>query len=500
MTQTTFFRSSIEPVLKPDLAPPAHEYWSWKPIVIWGGLIALASLAFYIPGIVRPMMLWDDFEIVRRSWTWQDTLANLWYPANEHSMPLGRLTEWLMVCIAGDLSNVAFVNAFQGPLALLGGLVLIYRFVWRELGHPFAGLLAMGLYGVSAQYMEAVYWFSASYSVLSMDMLLLGLLAAQSWLRTGKKRHLFWAAFWSLLSPGWFAIGVLAGPLISLYLLADRVLQWKRLGREVAPCFVPFLGTFISLAITLPNNIGLLLGHQPHIGPGESMHFDPLKGGLYTWRFFVDALLPGEVGYPPFEAPDYMVTGRLMLALTLAAVGWYWARDRRLLVLGLGLVILASWLPLSGRAYRDYGEIFAWKRYRLLPHLGVVFYLCGALIPRLLQLGDRLTMKQCHFLVVAALTLQIALQVPLALHPPFDSYEDQVKQFREVDRVRALCRLHHISGEQAREVLPSMALSECDREFGGKRIEGYDFVEGSPKPTAHSSDEARELLMGRGSP
>src|ERR1051326_8457931 len=179
MGQASHSDPSTELLSEARLDISVAAYWTRKRILVWASLISILSLLPYVPGIVWPMLLWDDFQILRQSWTWHDTVANLWAPANEHSMPLGRLTTWLLVCLAGKLSWVAFAFAWQGPLALLGGLVLIYHFVRRELGHPFAGLLAMGLFGLSGQYMEAVYWFSASFSVLALDMMLLGLLAAQ---------------------------------------------------------------------------------------------------------------------------------------------------------------------------------------------------------------------------------------------------------------------------------------------------------------------------------
>jgi hypothetical protein len=494
MSQAIFSGSPTQSAL-PSALPSVPEYWTRKRILVWGSVIAFISVLQYIPGIVRPMILWDDFEIVRRSWTWHDALANLWYPANEHSMPLGRITTWLMVSLAGKLSCVPYVIAWQGPLAVLWALLLVYKFVRREFDHPFAGLLAMGLYGVSAQYSEAVYWFSASFSVLALNMLLLGLLAAQRWCRTGRKRHLLWVTMWAALAPGWFAIGVLAGPLIVLYLVADRRtgLAWP--GRDIAWRLLPLVGTVISLTVSLPQNAELLLNHQPHIGPGEGMHLDLLVGAGYSLRFFVDALFAGMVGIPPLDAPIYIVGVGVALLIAIAVLGWYCAEDRRLLVLGLGLIVLASWLPFSGRAYREYGEIFAWKRYRLLPHLGVVFYLCASLMPWLMRLGERLGTVKSRRIAVGALVLQVVLQAPQTLYPPIQDHGKQAREFEAVDGIETQCRAHHISGDQARQALPEIELTHCDREFNDKDIQGLDFVEGSPQPVERSLDEVRQLLQ-----
>src|SRR5947208_12978487 len=95
--------------------------------------VSLASLALYGRWVIRPYLAVDDFQILVRSWTWQRTWDDLWVPANEHAMPVGRLTTWALVRLAGRASAVAQVAAFQGPLAVILGALLLYLFVRREL-------------------------------------------------------------------------------------------------------------------------------------------------------------------------------------------------------------------------------------------------------------------------------------------------------------------------------------------------------------------------------
>src|SRR5262249_13670368 len=161
----------------------------------------------------------DDFQILVRSWTWQRTWDDLWVPANEHAMPVGRLTTWALVQLASRASAVPQVAAFQGPLAVIVGALLLYLFVRRELGHPLYGLVAAALFGVSTVYGQAVYWFSSSFSILTLDTLLLALLAAQALRRTGSWLYLHLCVLAVALAPTWFASGILAGPLCALYLL-----------------------------------------------------------------------------------------------------------------------------------------------------------------------------------------------------------------------------------------------------------------------------------------
>src|SRR5262249_17118181 len=152
-----------------------------------------------------------------------------------------------------------YVIAWQGPLAVIGGMGLLFLFVRRELGHPIFGLIAMVIFGVTSVYQQAVFWYSASFSVVALDMTLLGLLAAQCWRRTGNVSFLLLSALWCLLAPAWFAVGILAGPLCSLYILVPesrigaseegRRFSWIR---SCALALIPLLGTFAFLTISLP--------------------------------------------------------------------------------------------------------------------------------------------------------------------------------------------------------------------------------------------------------
>src|SRR5437016_4287062 len=114
--------------------------------------VCLASLALYAKFVANPYLAVDDFQILVRSWTWQRTWDELWVPANEHAMPVGRVTTWALVWVAGRASAVPQLAACQGPLAVIAGVLLLYLFVRRELGHCLYGLVAAALFGVSTVY------------------------------------------------------------------------------------------------------------------------------------------------------------------------------------------------------------------------------------------------------------------------------------------------------------------------------------------------------------
>src|SRR4051812_46493527 len=139
------------------------------PVVLLGLLPCAAAMVLQALPLARPQLFVDDFQILLKSWTWTSTCDNLWVPSNEHTMPLGRLSSWLLVQLAGRLTALPLATRLHGLLALLLALPLLYTFLRRELGHPFYGLVGMILFGVTTVYEQAIAWFAASFAVLALD-------------------------------------------------------------------------------------------------------------------------------------------------------------------------------------------------------------------------------------------------------------------------------------------------------------------------------------------
>jgi hypothetical protein len=187
-------------------------------VLTLAALTCLAAVALDAPFLWRPQLWEDDFGVVARSSTWQRTVDGLWVPQNEHAMPLGRLLTFVLVRLSGGPAGLPRATSFVGPVAWVVAMWLAFAFVRRELGHPLYGLLAMAVFGVTSVYLQSVWWFSAAFVMPSVDFLLLALLAAQSWLRTGRRVDLALSALAAAVAPGWFAAGILAGPLVAVYL------------------------------------------------------------------------------------------------------------------------------------------------------------------------------------------------------------------------------------------------------------------------------------------
>lgn len=489
------------------LAPPSGngpaDSWSRGRVALAAGGLCLLALALHLVPVLRPMLIWDDFQILAGSWTWQTARANLWVPFNEHVMPLGRISTWVLIQIAGRPTALPQVTALQGPLAVLAGMILVYLFIRRELGRPFYGLMAMALFGVTTTYGQAVRWFAASFAVLALDTFLLALLAAQAWRRTGRRDWLAACGVAAALAPCWFASGVLAGPWCAQYLL-----PWPRDGdkgplwtwRQWLPALVPLAGSlaFVVLAVTLS---GEQILHTPHYGTKNALEAsDPWVGLHNTGRAIVDSLLIGFLGIGDVACPVYVVWGVLVL-VGAALAGWASVvPHRRLLMLGLAVIVASYWLTYSARAAWSYeSQLYAWatwSRYHLFPQLGLTWVLCAGL-PRL---DKRLRSPVFGWLgssqvrtapLLAGLgVLLFLIQLPRGLGHYYDPR--QIEDLRAVEEMDHRCREAGISAHQAREILRRPG----DQVSGSSdQVSRWEFLRGSDRPVPRTLEEVRRCLQ-----
>jgi hypothetical protein len=476
-----------------------------------GMVASLAALALHAYAILFPVLLLDDFPHLLHSWTWSATTEHLWTPHNEHTMPLGRLSIWALVQLGGGrLTAMPGLTALQGPLALILGMWLLYFLVRRETGNAVHGLLAMTFFGVSTRYNNAVGWFSASFAVLAVDTTLLALLAAQRWRQTGRCRHLAVCVFWVALAPGWFASGILAGPLCCLYLMPGR--WWNNQNPPVPArecpggsrrplvlslvfACVPLVGSLIFLGVLLPRaDTAQRIIHAGHYGGNTVFEaFQPLMALGYTARALVDHVLIGTFGIWNMACPKVLVP--VGLAILGLGASWWWRRapHRRLLLLGLGFILFNYLLIYSFRSGWSYEGIRAWNRYQLLPHLGLTLVLAGGLPAWLGRRGgcpDSVLSRRQALSVCLLAGALFAIQLPWGLGCPFNTdHATQMPALRRVEEIGARCRMHRIAAATAHE-----ALGRLDLPYDDGTGNGWKFLRGSDDPLPFSVDEARRLL------
>ena len=485
------------------------------------GLVAcLAMLALHSYPLIRPWLFDDDFTLLTDCWTWESTKEILWVPFNENAMPplpLARLFDFVLVQLAGPITNLPRVAGLQGPVALLAAMGLVYLFVRREMGHAFYGLAAMILFGVSLKYYEAVSWFAGSFITVTLVLILLSLLAAQSWRLSKRPSRLAWCILFTTAAPFWFAPGILAGPLCCMYLLPqDEDLETGRQGekekktvsaglRVSLSALLPILGGGIALLVLL------VMKQVPNPNPNAPplLHvFNPFVGLVYSGRSMVDNLVFGVLSGAGKVCP--LELAPFALAAIFLAGAWWWKRAprRRLLFVGFGFILLSYWLTYSGRVAFPYeGRLHQWNRYQLLPFLGLVLFVVGGLPSRqgtLFQLdpSGRLTGGQVFGLLLLTAIL-FMLQFPIGLigHIRTDpDAEAQMAVLRHIEEVDTRCREFHISAETARQALPVLEIPYSTTPGAGypPRINGWQWLRGSDEPLPHEDlDEVRRLLLNR---
>jgi hypothetical protein len=471
-----------------------------------------AFLLLYVRSFIGPVIFYDDFDILPQSWTWQRTCANLWVPQNEHAMPLGRVFCFGLEWLAGRPSKLPLLTTRVGPLALLLALVLIYVFVRREMGHPFYALLVVVLFAVTTVYHQAVWWFAASFVILALDTTLLGLLAAQRWRQTGRARCLVFCVLACALAPTWFALGILAGPLCCLYLMPISFSRnpegsaWRAslrvAAKQVCLALVPMAGSALFLAVSLPRTREAIM-HTGHYGDKTALEaFHPLVGLAYTARSLVDNLFLGLVGVCGILVPLWRVALVLLVAAALGVYWWWQARERRLMLLGLGLIFCTYLLCYSARAEWGYERMVepAFARYHLLPHLGLVLFFCGGLSGRAdrwfaLDGGGAIGVRQ-RWLLYGVIGTCFLIQLPRGLLCGAATGWDQIGDFRKqqadlrrIEEVEARCRRYHVSADAARQALGKL---EVHLSLGVG--DGWDFLTGSDDPQPRSPEEIKRLL------
>jgi hypothetical protein len=469
------------------------------PALALGCLATFAVTLLYAPWISDPHIRYDDFNFLTKSRTWTATRDNLWQPMNEHVMPLARMAAGALMQIVPRQSSIPQAAQVQGVVAVVAGMWLLYAFVRRELGHPFYGVIAMTLWGVTSTYYECVTWYSASFFTLALDMTLLALLAAQAYRRSRRWYALAVCAVCCALAPAVHGTALLAGAWCALYLVfaeRDDPRGDFSARRPLAVASVPVVGTIAFLAMSLTASAGRIVHAEHYRGKSVFAAFNPREGLENTLRTLADNQVPGAFGiwdrHSTFSWP--MVLTIFAVLVVLSVLWWRAAPQRRLLALGLALTIGSDFLVYGARADWGYERtVHNWTRYHLFPHLGLVLFIVGGLRRfegRWLALAPTGAFSRRQSIALTALIgVMLAVHWPRSHRSHFSAPPEQFAILQRVERVDARCLRARIDGETARQ-----ALGFLQFPLGFEGDNAWDFLRCSSSPVPMSVDAARALL------
>jgi hypothetical protein len=266
--------------------------------------------------------------------------------------------------------------------------------------------------------------------------------------------------------------------------------------RLVLRPLVPLAGTALFLAVSLPRTAHHIL-HLEHYGEADALgSFLPWVGLGRTFRSLVENLLLGQVGAWSVTVPvPLVVLVAAGLGIGLLVVARRAPASRRLLILGVGMVLSSYWLTYSARGTWHYEGVMNqlnWSRYHLLPQLGLALAVAAAATLHWPP-GPALLPWQSRQLAIL-IALLFLLHLPRGIGAGWGAeYEPQQAVLRHVEDVDALCRRHHISAETAQAALPYLEIPNAFR-----RENGWEFLRGSPDPDPTiTPEQARALLLGR---
>src|SRR5260370_9353046 len=98
---------------------------SSRAAIFLGAFACLAMLALHAYPLIRPWLFDDDFTLLTDCWTWESTKEILWVPFNENAMPpmpLARLFDFVLVRLAGPVTNLPRFAGLPWPLAMLAAM------------------------------------------------------------------------------------------------------------------------------------------------------------------------------------------------------------------------------------------------------------------------------------------------------------------------------------------------------------------------------------------
>jgi hypothetical protein len=375
--------------------------------------------------------------------------ARLFRPFNEHVAPVFEV----VTTLAWDLSGrhlthapMAFTLASFVPFVLI--LIALVVLVRRELESYTSAIAAALVFGVSSVYAEAIYWYSASSFSWALLCTIVVLIWSESASRAPAPLSCIGAIAAAALAPACSAIGMIAGPLGTIRILAANRLTTRK---SLLAAFMPAAGTLLYLMLYL-----VFRPHDVFVTEGER-RITIVDGLIAACRAPVEVLLPGLAGLR-FDRPGLPIA----LILTLTALGFvvilWWALKssaRPLIVSAAGLIVGGYGLTYAVRGHHGPYWLLQVERYHLFPQAGMALLAVVAFHNWLRRADRRPLLRAC---LLAGLAAMMIARHYVPLHTATRKYQfpEERQTLAAFERLDELGRERGITRRQLLNVLDPM--------------------------------------------
>ncbi|MDB5352837.1 MAG: hypothetical protein JWN86_4084 [Planctomycetota bacterium] len=395
---------------------------------------------------VNPSLYSDDVTRIEQLRMAPSLRAILFVPFNEHMAPVFQVVSWVAWECAGHRlvgAPMAFTLASFVPHVL--NLVMLGVFLRRELKSTTTALLGVAAFGLSGVISETFNWYSAS----SFTWAMLGTIAAvdtagrATTATTGARRAGWLTAslMAALLAPAGSGIGLLAGPMAALRLIAAA--PGASLAMRLAGV-VPMVGTGLYVAVCS------LFRFRDVLADSLVKNVDLYAAMRNVACVPADVLLPGLFGRPSIEPilPDVIAIAVSVLGLLAVLI---WAKKdavrRPLILIGLGLIGGGYALTFGMRSFPGSPVVLTIQRYQLFPQLGLVLLLCLAMRSGLARF-DTTPGRSLQAAVIGAVALLLVQLGPIRQHAQFFRWPEQAKTLAAIEHLAEICVREGIARDQ----------------------------------------------------
>ena len=232
-----------------------------------------------------------------------------------------------------------------------------------------AGLIAMAMLGLSTVMESEVVWYSAGQALLAGTAILVSLIAVEGWLSHGKVWRLAMAAAASIVAPGIWMGGLVAGPTAAAYLwFADRPHS-----RRAALAFLMVSVCLAGILLTSVSNQMQQASRPGDRRTGTAVR--ALQAVRSTCMAIPETLVLRNLGI------DAQLTPSQGMVICLA-IACFWLREglrrpNRFEAAGAVLVLGSYLMVYFFRGYMAYENMRVIGWYNAIPEIGAILFVAG---------------------------------------------------------------------------------------------------------------------------